>query len=114
MTIAAQDHLHTISVAYGARYGLHHRQPIAFACNSGSGKESAVRTGPVAAKVTVVSWSDMPPCAIGALISSLVKRMRLPAGRLPIFPAVTSLVGQPFGSRLQSGLVQMHRAAAGS
>lgn len=29
-------------------------------------------------------------------------------------PAVTSLAGRPFGSRRQSGLVQMHRAAAGS
>lgn len=28
--------------------------------------------------------------------------------------AVTSPAGQPFGSRRQSGLVQMHRAAAGS
>lgn len=53
MMISAQDHLQTISVAYGARYGLHRRQPIAFACNSSSGKASAVRTRPVTAKATV-------------------------------------------------------------
>ncbi len=64
----------------------HHRQPIAFACNSSSGKESAVRTGPVTAKAAVMSWSHTPPCAIGASITSLVKKMRLLAGRLRYSP----------------------------